>query len=281
MSKGLQGPIRTTGWAFHLLVHRRVGSGSASLCFSVLLAILTILGLECSSGSSFAQYDGAEHHDGAPAADDHGHNHHGQSDPGGWEGSKEGVAYSEFNHHLAGLFVLLIGFSELAQALRLVSVRWARMLLPSALLGTAGFLLVWSDHEAWPIGPMAFSETFFGSDHEILQHKLYGLLSLLVGTIEVLRRLDRLSHVTWMIPLPLFAMIGGAMLFGHSHGAHPSAEKIAFHHAVMGTLAVSAGSSRLVSGWTPSFLGLSRLRWEMIWAGLIFLIGIQLLFYSE
>ncbi|MFO0705444.1 MAG: hypothetical protein U0412_01215 [Nitrospira sp.] len=215
------------------------------------------------------------------SVDDHGHGHHGQSDSTGWEGSKEGVAYSEFNHHLAGLFVLLIGLSELAQALRSASIGWARMLLPAALLGTAGFLLIWSDHEAWPIGPMTFSDTFFGSDHEIVQHKLYGLLALLVGTIEILRRLECLSHVAWMIPLPLFAMLGGAMLFGHSHGAHPSAEKIALHHAVMGTLALSAGSSRLVSGWTPSFLGLSRLRWEMIWAGLIFLIGIQLLFYSE
>jgi len=33
---------------------------------------------------------------------------------GVWEGSAEGIAYSEFNHRLAGLFILLIGFSELS-----------------------------------------------------------------------------------------------------------------------------------------------------------------------
>ena len=35
------------------------------------------------------------------------HGYHGAS-VGAWEGSAQGVAYSEFNHHLAGLFVLLM-----------------------------------------------------------------------------------------------------------------------------------------------------------------------------
>ena len=39
------------------------------------------------------------------------------------------------------------------------------------------------------------------------------------------------------------------MLFGHSHGFHPSAQKIAMHHAIMGTMAVTAGSTKLVSAW--------------------------------
>jgi len=104
---------------------------------------------------------------------------------------------------------------------------------------------------------------------------------LAVGFIELYRRLGRAIHVGWLAPLPLFAMIGGLMLFTHSHGAHPSAEKIALHHAVMGTLAVSAGSSRLASAWREVFMGWSRSRWETIWWGLILLIGLQLLFYSE
>ena len=43
------------------------------------------------------------------------------------------------------------------------------------------------------------------------------------------------------------------MLFGHSHGFHPSAQKIAMHHAIMGTMALTAGSSKLFSTWfTPT-----------------------------
>jgi putative copper resistance protein D len=124
-------------------------------------------------------------------------------------------------------------------------------------------------------------ETFFGHDHEILQHKTYGFLALLVGSVELFRRLGRMGHVAWTTPLPLMAVIGGLMLFGHSHGDHPAAHKIALHHAVMGTMAISAGASKFWSDlWVSGPMkGLSK--WDFLWAGLILLIGAQLLIYSE
>ncbi len=111
--------------------------------------------------------------------------------------------------------------------------------------------------------------------------RVYGLLSLTVGAIELLRRLGQIRHAAWVGPLPLFAIIGGLMLFSHSHGIHPSAAKIATDHAIMGTMAVTAGSSKLLSDWfrSPSHRELSK--WELPWAVLILLIGIQLLIYSE
>jgi hypothetical protein len=282
MLQGSQGPIRHSGWAFPLsrpLKSALLGNPGAmwALYFFVVVAFLGMDG-----ALLFAQHSEPGHEAAASVSPEHSHDHHALAlSSDSWEGSKAGVAYSELNHHLAGLFVLLIGFSEMAHAMRAKSLEWARMLLPTALLGAATFLLIWSDHEAWPIGSMSFAETFFGNDHEIIQHKTYGLLALAVGFIELYRRLGRAIHVGWLAPLPLFAMIGGLMLFTHSHGAHPSAEKIAMHHAVMGTLAVSAGSSRLASAWREFFMGWSRTRWETIWAGLILLIGLQLLFYSE
>ena len=39
-----------------------------------------------------------------------------------------------------------------------------------------------------------------------------------LAIIELLRRLGRIGHPAWAAPLPLFAIIGGLMLFGHSHG---------------------------------------------------------------
>lgn len=270
MQQDSQGLIRRSGWALPLpQVLLSVTQGSVSRMWALyLMLMLACWGVD----ETFVL---AQHVES-------GHDHHGSAHTSdSWEGSTEGVAYSELNHHLAGLFVLLIGFSEMAQALRSPSLGWARMLLPVALLGMATFLLVWSDHEAWPIGSLSFAETFLGNDHEILQHKAYGLLALTVGLIEWYRRLDRVTHLGWLVPLPLFAMIGGMMLFTHSHGVHPSAEKIAMHHAVMGTLAVSAGSSRLASAWRGVFIGWTRSRWEKVWAGLILLIGLQLLFYSE
>lgn len=280
MQQGHPRPIRNPGWAFPLPDSWRsvVPVQVAWVLALFLFLVSALLGLDDSL--LFAQHGDPGHGTAAGVSSDHGHHATGPS-ADGWEGSEAGVAYSESNHHLAGLFVLLIGVSEMAQALRSPSLGWARMLLPTALLGAAAFLLIWSDHEAWPIGSLSFAETFFGNDHEILQHKTYGLLALTVGLIELSRRRDRLSHAGWLIPLPLFAMIGGLMLFTHSHGAHPAAQKIAMHHAVMGTLALSAGSSRLASAWQGVFMGWSRASWERIWAGLILLIGLQLLFYSE
>jgi putative copper resistance protein D len=210
------------------------------------------------------------------------HEHHGAAGfPAGWEGSIAGIAYSEFNHHLTGMLVLIIGLSELRQALAIPFWAWTRFLLPGALFTAGSFLLVWSDHNAWPIGSMSFMQTFFGSDQEIFQHKSYALLSLAVGTIELFRRLGQIGHTAWATPLPAFAIIGGLMLFGHSHGGHPLAGKIAMDHAIMGTMAVTAGSSKLLSDWVrfPSHALFSK--WGLLWAGLIMLIGIQLLLYSE
>jgi hypothetical protein len=210
------------------------------------------------------------------------HEQHGSlGHEAGWEGSVAGIAYSEFNHHLTGMLVIIIGLSEVRQALAMPFWAWTRFLLPGALLTVGSFLLVWSDHNAWPIGSLSFVQTFFGSDFEIFQHKSYGLLSVAVGIIELLRRLGQIGHAAWATPLPAFAITGGLMLFGHSHGLHPSADKIAMDHTVMGTMAVTAGASKLLSDWIRSPSNARSSKWELLWAGLLTLIGIQLLIYSE
>jgi putative copper resistance protein D len=210
-----------------------------------------------------------------------GHEQGGSAGYQVWEGSVAGIAYSEFNHHLAGMLILIIGFCELRQALAIPFWAWTRFLLPGALLAAGVFLLVWSGHDAWPIGSLSFMQTFFGGDSEVFQHKSYGLLSLTVGIIELLRRLGQIEHAVWAMPLPVFAVIGGLMLFGHSHGVHPSAHKIAMDHVIMGAMAVTAGSSKLLSDWFRSPTHARVSKWELLWAGLIVLIGMQLLMYSE
>ena len=272
-------PVRSPGRAF--LVGNSLdgcllqGSHRSRWIGFVILAFLLLSAIPL-----WAQHD--EHGQSSTqeaVSTDHEH-HAAMGDRAGWEGSVAGVAYSEFNHHLTGILVLIIGLSELRHALAVSFWAWSRFLLPGALLTSGVFLLVWSDHNAWPIGALSFVETFFGSDPEIFQHKSYGLLALTVGAIELLRRLGRIRHAAWVAPLPLFAIIGGLMLFGHSHGVYPSAAKIATDHAMMGTMAVTAGSSKLLSDWfrSPSNAGFSK--WELPWAVLTLLIGIQLLIYS-
>jgi hypothetical protein len=214
-----------------------------------------------------------------------GHDHGGSSSHTvgpQWEGSQAGIAFSDRNHHVAGLLVLLIGLTELREAFAITLLTWSRFLLPAAMLSAGGLLMIWSDHNAWPIGSLNLAETFSGTDHEILQHKTYGILSLAVGLIELFRRAGLLRHAFWNFPLPAFAVIGGLMLFLHSHGIHPSAQAIALNHAVMGTMAIVAGSCKLISARAASASNpAAPSRWKLAWAGFVLLIGIQLLFYSE
>jgi hypothetical protein len=228
-----------------------------------------------------AQHEG-DVHAGEHGAAAIGHDHHSSGAVhDSWEGSAAGIAYSEQNHHIAGWMVILMGLAEVSHAMRFPSLMWARLLLPSAMLSVGIFLIVWSDHEAWPVGHLSFTETFFGQDYEIVQHKFYGLLAFAVGSVELFRRLGRMGHVAWATPLPLMAIIVGTMLFSHSHGVHPSAYKIAVHHAVMGTIAITAGSSKVFSGWRHPVTSPERSKWEWLWAGLLLVIGAQLLIYSE
>jgi len=243
---------------------------------ALVCALLFILAL-----SAFAQ-----HHDATPQpSPQHAHGTSGAA--GQWEGSPAGKAYSEFNHHLAGVFVLLIGLSELRGAMGAAALAWTRFLLPAAMLGAGGYLMIWSDHDTWPIGSLSFAQTFFSGDFETLQHKLYAILLLMVGASELLRRMGWTRHTAWGVPLPFFALIGGLMLFLHSHGAHPSAHKIAFHHSMMGTMAILAGMCKLAADPFQTLVlrgdrvVVARSAWGMVWSALVLLVGVELLLYTE
>jgi putative copper resistance protein D len=242
----------------------------------LLVAVMCVL--PAATGPVQAQSSHEDHV--AATSHEHGHSSH-EHVQAKWEGSSAGIAYSERNHHIAGWLVLLMGVAEVSHALRLSSLAWTGLLLPGAMTVAGVFLLVWSDHEAWPIGSMSLTDTFFGRDLEIIQHKVYGLLALVVGGVEAYRRLGRKRHAAWATPLPLMAIIGGLLLFGHSHGDHPSAHKVAMHHAVMGFMAITAGSSKLWSRCSPGPSQSRASRRELLWAGLVVLIGLQLLFYTE
>ncbi len=215
--------------------------------------------------------------------------HHPDSAPkqGQWEGSPEGIAYSEFNHALAGLGVLLVGFGEIRRAMGWQMMAWFRWLLPASLIGSGIFLLIWSDHEAWPIGSWTLVETFSGKDPEMLQHKIFGILALGVGLVEWFLSTGKFKYIFWRALLPGFALIGGLMLFLHMHGLHPTGDHIQNHHKVMGTLALAGGLAWFAgeffhrSHLIPRTTSHPRAIFKILWALLVVTIGVQLLLYSE
>jgi putative copper resistance protein D len=199
-----------------------------------------------------------------------------------WEGSPDGIAYSEFNHKLLAAFVFLIGLSELRSAFDRSSLAPTQFVLPLAMLVAGGYLLGWSDHEAWPIGSLSFSQTFFGGDWELLLHKLSALFLLGVGMIEGVRWYANRKTPAWALPLPIFAIVGGLFLFLHQHGNHPGSHDIMLHHAVMGSTAIAAGSSRLAtSGVIGSTTRQKHWAWRVAWPALILLIALQLWLYRD
>ncbi|MEP6600712.1 MAG: hypothetical protein ABJB49_02745 [Nitrospirota bacterium] len=199
-----------------------------------------------------------------------------------WEGSVDGIAYSEFNHHLAAVFVLFMGLSELLATFALRSLAWTRFLLPAAMLAAGGYLLGWSDHDAWPIGSLSFAQTFVADDPEIQQHKLYAVLFLGVGTSEGLRWLGKIPGRAGAWPLSVLAIVGGVLLFAHEHGENPAAHSIAMNHMIMGTTAIAAGFFRLAVLASVRHDGpTGHWAWQLAWPGLIMLIGVQLFLYTE
>jgi putative copper resistance protein D len=208
-------------------------------------------------------------------------NLHGERSDGEWEGSAQGIAYSEFNHRLVGLFVLLFGLAELGHALRCLLPFWTRLVLPGALGIIGAYLLIWSDHEAWPIGSLTLVETFSGQDPEILQHKFYGVFATIAAVSETLRRIGWARHPAWAGPLVIGGMIGGLLLFWHSHGNHPANHTIELHHALLGILGVGAALSKAMLSWTFGTSTHPAKKWALAWAGFVILIGLQLLVYFE
>jgi putative copper resistance protein D len=249
------------------------------LCVFAIL-VLTIV-LPTVIVGAYAQPPSADqnvsHEHGAASASESQSAHAGHS----WEGSPQGIAYSQFNHRFAGLCALLIGLSELGRTLRFFPPLWTRIVLSGAFGAVGVFLLVWSDHEAWPVGSLSFIQTFWGQDQEILQHKFYGVFATTVAVSEFLRGIGWARHPAWGAPLILYVVIGGATLFVHSHGTHQGAHLIDLHHTFMGALAISGGVSQSVATWLTSLSNRSATRWELIWVGHIFLIAAQLILYFE
>lgn len=240
----------------------------------------------------------AQHYQDQHGESDAGYGVPGHAEPASkvpqWEGSAEGKAYSEFSHQISALCVLLLGLGELRSSFGVRGKDWDTYLLPGALMAAGVWLLIWSDHDAWPVGHMSFLDTFVRATGEIAQHKQYGLLALGVGAIELARRREALQAPGWLFPLPLFAIVGGLMLFSHNHGAHPAAQHIAMHHALMGTTAVAAGIAKTLAGWKTvrqlsprAGVGLEGVGtrdiswWDLTWSLLVLVIAVQLLLYRE
>jgi putative copper resistance protein D len=186
----------------------------------------------------------------------------------------EDIAWSEYNHHWAGIFVLLIGLLAL---LGRAGVGWARH-WPLLFLAMAGFLLVRSDPEVWPLGQEGWWVAW--RDVEVAQHRFFVLLILLFGAFEWSVRTGRLKSERAAMVFPLLVAVGGAMLLTHSHQISNVKDQmlIELTHTPLALAGVAAGWARWLELRLPGRGG--RIA-GYVWPACFMLIGVILLWYRE
>lgn len=124
-------------------------------------------------------------------------------------------AASELNHHIAG--VALLAIALLVFAGMVPRLRFARYAWPVLFIGLGLFLAAWSDAEIWPRGSLSWS-WLIHHDLEARQHKIYALLLVGLGIVELLRARGYLAGPWRRWAFPALAVCGAGLLTMHAHG---------------------------------------------------------------
>ena len=127
-----------------------------------------------------------------------------------------GTEWSVFNHRGAGFFLLLWGLTALIAGLQWPRQTWFRFVSPLTLFALAEFLILRNDPKAWPTGPIGFWISF--QDPAVVQHRIFVLLVIAIGLVELLRAAGKLPKSMQIFALPGLAVFGAIFLFFHKHG---------------------------------------------------------------
>jgi putative copper resistance protein D len=185
------------------------------------------------------------------------------------------IAWSEYNHHLAGLLVLAIGLLALLD--RTGKARWARN-WPLLFLLLGGFLWIKADPEVWPLGDVGFWASL--RDPEVVQHRLFVLLIAAFAVFEWRVRTRRIRSPRAALAFPLVVALGAALLLTHSHALSNIKEQllIELSHVPLALAGMTAGAAR----WLELRLdgpGSRVAGW--VWPAAFVVVGVILLAYRE
>jgi putative copper resistance protein D len=190
----------------------------------------------------------------------------------------EDIAWSEYNHHWAGICVALVGLLAL---LNQAGLRWARH-WPLLFLGLAAFLFIRSDPETWPLGDIGFFDSF--RDVEVLQHRAFVLLIVVFTAFEWRVRATNWTNPAAILMFPMMCVIGGTLLLTHSHAIANIKDQLLIEltHTPLALAGIAAGWARWleikldprtspvvhrIAGWT--------------WPVCILFCGVLLILYRE
>ncbi len=158
----------------------------------------------------------------------------------------DALFYSNKMHHVFGWMVLILSLMLVVDAVSPKSGERLRKVGPLLLLAGGVFLMIFSDTDSWPLSHLRPI-----TDKEVIMHKTYAILMLIVGIRGLWRKRGAAppSRQVQSRAMAVFALIGGALLFTHVHSNAPYANVAAgvyLHHTVMGFIALSIGAVKLL-----------------------------------
>jgi putative copper resistance protein D len=186
------------------------------------------------------------------------------------------IAWAEMNHHLAGVFVVLMGFFALLERHRQTASAARHWPLLFLLLG--GILVVRADETAWPLGPIGFFESL--RDPQIVQHKVIVVLIATFAIFEWQVRRGRFKSDWPAFVFPITTGAAAAFLlthYGHTEGKDEVL--VAISHTPIALLGVVSASARWLEirlSDTPA----GRIG-GYVWPIAFILSGLLLLLYRE
>jgi drug/metabolite transporter (DMT)-like permease len=188
-----------------------------------------------------------------------------------------------FRHHLAGFLAVLAGTFTLFQTVfkkRWPAVKYAS---PTCFLLVGIFVLVWSDTELWPFGNREWLEAL-RNNKEVLQHKTFAVLLLVLGVIEWQRARGVLKAIWGWWVFPGLAIGGSFLLLFHQHEGgmhgHNHVEQMAQIQSEHLSYAVIGIGIGLTKGLAEVKTRLRR-GFGQTWPVLLMVLGVLLMFYQE
>jgi copper resistance protein D len=185
------------------------------------------------------------------------------------------IAWSEYNHHWAGLLVLIMGLAALAR--RSGRAPWARH-WPLLFLLLAVFLFLRADPEVWPMGEVGLIESL--KDPEVAQHRAFEAIIVAFALFEWGVSTGRIVSRTLARVFPLLILLSGTLLLTHSHALGNVKEELLIEltHLPIAVLGITAGWARWLEVEAPRDEG----RWAgWVWPACFVAIGLLLVGYRE
>jgi hypothetical protein len=189
----------------------------------------------------------------------------------------DGAAYSMSMHHSSGLAVIVLGMLVLTD--RLTNRRYGavRLAIGITWIVFGAHVFIWSDPDAWPLGPPGFLESFsIPIADEWIQHKLFSLIPFILGTWTLLSKRGIIIG-RWSYALGGVLALGAAGLLIHRHLEHPTMDIVNLQHLFMALTALAIAGFSMADGQ-------SMFTWKVkpfLFPIGVIVLGIQLALYVE